>query len=116
MYRKSLLFGLVLGCIGAILTIELPHIMTLNPVIFVLLLPGVLASIAAAGHVHGYTTWVATLVNAFLWFAISAMLGVMFQWSLKVFGRGKPRVSIAEPESVSTKTSSQSKPGRSHSE
>jgi hypothetical protein len=83
MYRKSLLVALFLAGVAAVLTVELPHFMTLNPVLFVLLLPGVLASIAAAGHVHSYRTWVAALINAFLWFAISAMLGTVFQWTLK---------------------------------
>lgn len=112
MYRKSLLFGLAMGGIAAILTVELPHFLTLNPIVFVLLLPGILASIAAAEHVHAYRAWVAALVNSFLWFALSAMLGVMFQWSLKVF-RGRQHSPVAEPGPAETKTSSRSKQGKS---
>lgn len=112
MYRKSLLFGLGMGCIAAILSIELPHFMTLNPLVFVLLLPGVLASIAAAGHVHAYQTWVAAMVNAFLWFAISTMIGIMFQWTLKAFTGARHTTPVDEAEPAEAETSSRSKPRR----
>lgn len=113
MYRKSLLLGVVLGGGAAGLTIALPHFMTLNPVLFVLLLPGVLASIAAAGHVHSYRSWVAALVNGFLWFALSAMLGVMFQWSLKVLGRRRQRRPIEDSDAPRREVGRRSGGGRS---
>ena len=113
MYRKSLLLGLGLGCVAAILTIELPHFTSLNPIVFVLLLPGILASIAAAEQVHAYRTWVAVIVNSFLWFALSAMLGVMFQWSLKAMSGARRHSSVTERESADAEASILSEPGKS---
>jgi hypothetical protein len=113
MYRKSLLFALFLAGVAAVLTVELPHFMTLNPVLFVLLLPGVLASISAAGHVHSYRAWLAALVNAFLWFVLSAMLGVVFQWTLKRLSRRDYRMPDPESSAFPAGTSSEQRPERS---
>lgn len=113
MYRKSLLFALLLAGVAAVLTAGLPHFMTLNPVLFVLLLPGVLVSIAAAGHVHSYRAWVAALVNAFLWFVISAMLGAVFQWTLKRLSRKDPRMPDQEFHSSPARASSEQRPAHS---
>jgi hypothetical protein len=83
MRRYFIVLGVLLGLVAAASTFELEHLASSPAVI--LLMPGMLVAIVAAGNVHAWPVWIAALGNFVFYFlliwlaaAIWAKVGAKF--------------------------------------
>ena len=86
-YRKRFIAGVVVGGVAAALTFEVSSLSRLSSIeLFdmiqffgrVLVVPGVLFSIAVSGSVHGFPLWVAAVGNFGFWIGACWLLGTLY--------------------------------------
>ncbi len=86
-YRKRFIVGVVVGCVAAVLTFDVHILSRLSSIeLFdmiqffgrVLVVPGVLLSIAFSGNVHAFPLWLAAAGNLVFWIAACWMLGALY--------------------------------------
>lgn len=88
-----LILSVLVGCVFGSLTLAMQSssILSAYPMIsmgmrsiVVLLLPGLIGSMAFAGNVHAYSLWIAAVINAIFYFLLSA---IAFKLSEKLVRR-----------------------------
>ena len=110
-YRKRFLAGVLVGCVAAALTFDINILSRLSSIeLFdmiqffgrVLVVPGVLLSIALSGNVHAFPLWIAAAGNLLFWIAACWMLGALFGMlqHRKRSESWTPLVKMKEPPSL----------------
>jgi Protein of unknown function (DUF4254) len=86
-YRKRLLAGVVAGCAAVLLSFDIPALSRLSAIeLFemlqflgrVLVVPGVLLSIAVSGSAHTFPLWIAAACNFAVWLCVCWLLGALY--------------------------------------
>jgi len=86
-YRKRFLAGVAVGCVAALLSFDVHSLSRLSSFeLFdmiqffgrVMVVPGVMLSIAISGNVHMFPLWVAAAGNLAFWIAACWMLGTLY--------------------------------------
>lgn len=86
-YRKRFLTGIVVGCVAAALSFDVRTLSKLSSIeLFdmiqffgrVLVVPGILLSIAVSGNVHAFPLWMAAAGNFAFWIAACWLVGAVF--------------------------------------
>ncbi|HVU48219.1 MAG TPA: DUF4254 domain-containing protein [Terracidiphilus sp.] len=86
-YRKRFIAGVVVGCVAAALTFNVNSLSRLSSIeLFdmiqffgrVLVVPGVLLSIAVSGNVHAFPLWIAAAGNFLFWIVACWVLGTLY--------------------------------------
>jgi hypothetical protein len=110
-YRKRFLAGIVVGCAAAALSFDVhtlsrfSSIELLDMIQFfgrVLVVPGIVLSIAINGNVHGFPLWIAAAANFVFWIVACWLLGALFSM-LEERRRGanwEPHVRLREAPSL----------------
>lgn len=110
-YRKRFAVGVVVGCLAAALTFDVHILSRLSSIeLFdmiqffgrVLVVPGVLASIALSGNVHAFPLWIAAVANLAFWIGACWVLGMLYN-KLQERKRGEnwqPLVKMREAPSL----------------
>jgi hypothetical protein len=85
--RRRLLAGLVVSCVAAALTFDIKSVATLSSGQLlstlqflgrVLLIPGILVSMAVSRSIHDFSLWVASLSNLIFWLVACWIIGVLY--------------------------------------
>ncbi|HEX4029429.1 MAG TPA: DUF4254 domain-containing protein [Terracidiphilus sp.] len=86
-YRKRLLAGVVAGCGAAALSFDIPALSRLSSIELlgmlqffgrVLVVPGVLLSIAVSGSAHTFPLWIAAAGNFAVWLCLCWLMGELY--------------------------------------
>lgn len=110
-HRKRILVGIVVGCLAAALTFDVHILSKLSSIeLFdmvqfcgrVLVVPGVLLSIAITGNTHAFPLWIAALGNFAFWVAVCWLLGALFAKleERRRLANWKPHVRLREAPSL----------------
>ena len=66
--KVSLLFASLLGGSMGLLSLTIEH--TYNPVLLVILLPGIVGSMIATGNIHAFPVWIVSIINFITYFGL----------------------------------------------